>query len=149
MNQEGCWGRWWSWCFLVGGGRVKCVISRVLWEVFSGQVFSRDPGWGGYRKKRTGGSSGYDHPSPSIPLPVEGRGKPMAMRPERLDVLAASVTDLQTVTCIMGFLRVSANHWDNDAWRRLAGWMPVIARPHSGFAGEVSKRKMCYFWGFL
>ena len=98
---------------------------------------------------RAGGGSGYDQPSPSIPLPVEGRGKPVATWPGILGALAASVTDLQTVTCIMGFLRVSANHWDNDAWRRLAGWMPVIARPHSGFAGEVSKRKMCYFWGFL
>jgi len=27
--------------FLVVGGRVKCVISGILWE-----VFSRDPGWG-------------------------------------------------------------------------------------------------------
>jgi len=34
----------------------------------------------------------------------------MAMRPERLDVLAASVTGLQTVTCIMCFLRVK--HWE-------------------------------------
>ena len=60
----------------------------------------------GLIQEETGGGSGYDHPSPSIPLPVEGRGKPMAMRPESLDVLTASVTDLQTVTCIMCFLKV-------------------------------------------
>jgi hypothetical protein len=44
----------------------------------------------------------------------------MAMRPERLDVLAASVTGLQTVTCIMCFLRVK--HWDGGGWGKLVCW---------------------------
>ena len=44
----------------------------------------------------------------------------MAMRPERLDVLTASVTDLQTVTCIMCFLRVK--HWDGGGWGKLVRW---------------------------
>ena len=60
----------------------------------------------GLIQEETGGGSGYDHPSPSIPLPVEGRGKPVATRPAIFGALAASVTDLQTVTCIMCFLRV-------------------------------------------
>ena len=103
-----------SWC-------KKCYFG-----VFVEKVFSRDPGWGGYRKKRTGGGSGYDHPSPSIPLPVEGRGKPVAMRPGSLGALAASVTDLQTVTCIMGFLRVK--QWEGGNGDSLPAWMPIAAR---------------------
>ena len=60
------------------------------------------------------------------PHPVEGRGKPMAMRPERLDVLAASATGLQTVTCIMYFLRVK--HWDGGGWESLSAGMSIAAR---------------------
>ena len=87
----------------------------------------------GLIQEETGGGSGYDHPSPSIPLPVEGRGKPMAMRPGILGVLAASVTDLRTVTCIMGFLRVSsfkcaARVWMATAAESSGGWMPIAAR---------------------
>ena len=37
-----------------------------------------------------GGGSGYDHPSPSIPLPVEGRGKSRATLPGILGAWAAS-----------------------------------------------------------
>ena len=89
-------------------------------------VSSRDAGWCGYRTKRTGGSSGYDHPSPSIPLPVEGRGKSVATQPGILGALAASVTDLQTVTCIMCFLRVK--HWDRGGWESLSAGMSIAAR---------------------
>ena len=96
-----------SWC-------KKCYFG-----VFVEKVFSRDPGWGGYRKKRTGGGSGYDHPSPSIPLPDEGRGKPVATQPGILGALAASVTDLQTVACIMCFLRV----FGKAAGRWRLGWL--------------------------
>jgi len=46
----------------------------------------------GLIQEETGGGSGYDHPSPSIPLPVEGRGKPVATRPAIFGALAASVT---------------------------------------------------------
>ena len=74
----------------------------------------------GLIQEETGGGSGYDHPSPSIPLPVEGRGKPVATWPGILGALAASVTDLQTVTCIMGFLRVK--HWDGGGWGKLVCW---------------------------
>ena len=103
-------------------------------------VSSLDAGWCGYRKKRTGGGAGYDHPSPSIPLPVEGRGKPMAMRPERLDVLAASVTDLQTVTCTMSFLKVrvyprnavGGSHGESGPFAHNAGTLPLLARTKSG-----------------
>ena len=66
-------------------------------------------------QEETGGGSGYDHPSPSIPLPVEGRGKPVATWPGILGALAASVTDLQTVTCIMGFLSFKFQVF---GWRR-------------------------------
>jgi len=41
----------------------------------------------------------------------------VAMRPGILGALAASVTDLQTVTCIMGCLRVK--HWDGGGWGKL------------------------------
>ena len=44
----------------------------------------------------------------------------MAMRPERLDVLTASVTDLQTVTCIMCFLKVK--RWESGSWGWLVGY---------------------------
>jgi len=44
------------------------------------------------REETPGGGSGYDQPSPSIPLPVEGRGKPVATRSGILGALAASVT---------------------------------------------------------
>jgi len=68
-------------------------------------VSSRDAGWCGYRTKRTGGSSGYDHPSPSIPLPVEGRGKSRATRPGILGALAASVTGCKNRHLHNGFLK--------------------------------------------
>ena len=42
---------------------------------------------------RVNGGSGYNHPSPSIPLPIEGRGKPVATWLGILGALAASVTD--------------------------------------------------------
>ena len=80
--------------FLVGVGlqisdwifqNVKCDISGILWGVFSVQPGPRM----GLIQEETGGSSGYDHPSPSIPLPVEGRGKPVAMRPAGLETLVA------------------------------------------------------------
>jgi hypothetical protein len=72
----------------------------------------------GLIQEETGGGSGYDHPSPSIPLPVEGRGKPVATRPAIFGALAASVTDLQTVTCIMCFLRV----FSDQVFSLDAGW---------------------------
>ena len=44
----------------------------------------------------------------------------MATRPGILGALAASVTDFQPVTCIMGFLRVK--HWDGGGWVKLVRW---------------------------
>ena len=86
--------------------------------------------------------SGCDHPSPSIPLPVEGRGKPVAMRPERLDVLAASVTDLQTVTCIICFLKVFkylVKRWESGSWGWLVGYFGRGATA-ARLAGVLSSR---------
>ena len=77
----------------------------------------------GLIQEETGGGSGYDHPSPSIPLPVEGRGKPVATWPGILGALAASVTGLQTVTCIMGFLRA-------EYGRRIGGSQWLAGRIH-------------------
>ena len=58
---------------------VTSVISGVF--VKSVQCSAETPDGADTGRNRTGGSSGYDHPSPSIPLPVEGRGKPVATRP--------------------------------------------------------------------
>ena len=94
---------------------VKSDISGVLCGVFSVQPGPRM----GLIEEETGGGSGYDHPSPSIPLPVEGRGKPVATLPGILGALAASVTDLQTGACITCFLSEALG------WRRLAKACPL------------------------
>ena len=40
---------------------------------------------------RVNGGSGYNHPSPSIPLPIEGRGKPRVTRRDSLHASTAGV----------------------------------------------------------
>jgi hypothetical protein len=69
----------------------------------------------------------------------------MAMRPERLDVLTVIVTDLQTVTCTMSFLKVRAyprnavggSHGESGAFAPNAGTLPTAGpdeiRPDAGF----------------
>ena len=88
---------------------VKSDISRVLME-FS--VFSFKPGPRmGLIQEETGGGSGYDHPSPSIPLPVEGRGKPVATWPGILGALDANVTCCKTRHLHNVFLKSEALGW--------------------------------------
>jgi len=65
----------------------------------------------GLIQEETGGGSGYDHPSPSIPLPVEGRGKPVATWPGILGALDANVTCCKTRHLHNVFLKSEALGW--------------------------------------
>jgi len=49
---------------------------------------------------RANGDSGFDHPSPSIPLPIEW-GWPALTRPDILEALAAGVRGLKIDACIV------------------------------------------------
>jgi len=109
----------------------------------------------GLIQEETGGGSGYDHPSPSIPLPVEGRGKPVAMRPERLDVLAASVTYCKTRHLHNVFLKsdqVFSKSLDGDGIGKLGcpGCQSRRARRSAQRFqdGLFHGVKKCYYGGF-